>query len=120
MAILLEEPNADAVSEAIEAADSIAMSAVTLTEMLIVARRRDLGSEAAELLDNLDFEIIEVSEESARRAADAYDQWGKGVHPAGLNVCDCFAYALAIERGCPLLFAGEDFARTDVTPALVP
>jgi hypothetical protein len=40
-----------------------------------------------------------------------------GVHPAGLNICDCFAYALAKELDCPLLFVGDDFSRTDVVPA---
>lgn len=48
----------------------------------------------------------------------AYRQWGKGFHPAGLNFGDCFAYALAKERDLPLLFVGNDFARTDIRPAI--
>ena len=48
---------------------------------------------------------------------EAYDQWGKGVHPAGLNFGDCFAYALAKMRGSPLLFVGNDFIKTDVIAA---
>lgn len=51
---------------------------------------------------------------TADQVADAYRQWGKGNHPASLNFGDCFAYALAKELGCPLLFVGNDFARTDV------
>jgi ribonuclease VapC len=49
--------------------------------------------------------------------AEAYARWGRGAHPAGLNFGDCFPYALARERGAPLLFVGEDFARTDLEPA---
>ena len=53
----------------------------------------------------------------ARQAGAAYRQWGKGFHPAGLNFGDCFAYALAKEQNCPLLFIGNDFSRTDIKPA---
>jgi ribonuclease VapC len=50
-------------------------------------------------------------------AADAFARYGKGRHPAGLNFGDCFAYALARSLNAPLLFKGEDFARTDVLRA---
>jgi ribonuclease VapC len=50
--------------------------------------------------------------------ADAYARWGKGRHPAGLNFGDCFAYVLARETNSALLYVGEDFAKTDVSPAL--
>ena len=53
----------------------------------------------------------------AERVAEAYRQWGKGNHPARLNFGDCFAYALAKELACPLVFIGNDFARTDVMRA---
>ncbi len=69
------------------------------------------------LIEELGFEIIDVTAGMARRVAAAYDQWGKGVHPA-LNFGDCFAYAVANERNCPLLYVGEDFARTDIRLAL--
>jgi ribonuclease VapC len=46
--------------------------------------------------------------------AEAYVRWGRGVHPAGLNYGDCFAYALARQRACPLLFVGDDFTKTDI------
>ena len=55
---------------------------------------------------------------SARRISEAYARWGKGVHPAGLNYGDCFAYEVASERGCPLLFVGDDFSRTDLRSVL--
>jgi ribonuclease VapC len=69
----------------------------------------------------LDFVGIEVADVTARHAAIARDGWrrfGKGRHKAALNLGDCFAYALAIERDEPLLFKGEDFAATDVKRAL--
>lgn len=59
-----------------------------------------------------------VAAVDADKVADAYDRWGKGVHPAGLNFGDCFAYALAKSQDCPLLFVGDYFAQTDVESAL--
>ena len=56
--------------------------------------------------------------DAARRSVEAYRRWGKGVQPAALNIGDCFAYELAIEHDCPLLFVGSDFALTAVRPAL--
>jgi ribonuclease VapC len=67
-----------------------------------------------ELINGLGFEIVTVTFAAARRIAGAYAQWGKGIHPAALNFGDCFAYALAKERGCPLLYVGEDFSHTDL------
>ena len=62
-------------------------------------------------------EIMPASEVTFLQVTDAYDRWGKGLHPAALNICDCFAYALAVNRKCPLLFVGDDFAKTDVIRA---
>lgn len=94
------------------------MSAGTLTEVLIVTGRRGLAEKTAALIDSLQITVAPVSEIDARLAAEAYARWGRGVHPAGLNFGDCFAYALAKERRCPLLCVGEDFARTDIQSAL--
>ena len=58
-----------------------------------------------------------VTAAAARRIARACDRWGEGVHPAALNFGDCFAYEVAKEHRCPLLFVGADFARTDVSSA---
>jgi ribonuclease VapC len=62
--------------------------------------------------------VVSVTLASARRIASAYAQWRKGVHAAGLNFGDCFAYEVAKEHACPLLYVGEDFARTDVKGVL--
>lgn len=117
MAILLQEDGAERCALALESADDLLLSAGTLAETLIVAARRDLAAEAADLVQNLGFTVAAVSASDARRVAQAYDQWGKGVHPAGLNFGDCFAYALAKQQACPLLFVGDDFSRTDIQAA---
>ena len=114
MAIVLDEPAAERCSLVLRDSDRAIISAATLTEALIVANRRGVGEEMARLIDRFDFEVSSLTEAGARRAARAHDRWGKGAHPAGLNFGDCFAYALAEERNCPLLFVGDDFARTDV------
>ena len=54
---------------------------------------------------------------SARRIAAAYERWGKGLHPAALNFGDCFAYEVANDHGCRLLYVGEDFGRIDLERA---
>lgn len=120
MAILLGEPEAEACMTALEQSGDLLISAGTMSEALIVAGRRNLGDEMTLLIEGLGFEITSVTSAAARRIAAAYAQWGKGIHPAGLNFGDCFAYETAREHGCPLLFVGNDFARTDVRSALHP
>ncbi len=120
MAIVLDEPQAEACMEVLETETDIVISAGTVAEALIVATRRNVIDEVRTLIDGLGFAISPVTEASARRAAQAHAQWGKGVHPAALNFGDCFAYALAKEHDCPLLFIGDDFTRTDLKPARGP
>jgi ribonuclease VapC len=114
MAIVLNEPEAGACIAALEADDDILISAGTVAEVLIVAARRNVGPEVASLIDGLGFEIVTVTPASARRIAKAYEQWGKGVSPAALNFGDCFAYEVAKEHACRLLYVGDDFSRTDI------
>jgi ribonuclease VapC len=118
MAILLDEPDAERCIATLTANTSVLISAGTLAECLIVAARRNVGDEMTALLDGFGFEIVPVTHAAARRIADAYSRWGKGVHKAGLNFGDCFAYEVAKEHGCPLLYVGDDFARTDLAGAL--
>jgi ribonuclease VapC len=118
MAIVLGEAAADACMEALQAETEVLISAGTLVEALIVAARRNVDDEMASLVDRLDFEIVPVTPASARRVPRAYDRWGKGLHAAALNFGDCFAYELAEECSCPLLFVGDDFSRTDIQSAL--
>lgn len=118
MAIVLGEAEADACIAALEAEDEIVISAGTVAEALIVSARRDVGEEMTRLIDGLGFTIMNVTPAAARRIAEAYARWGKGVHPAGLNFGDCFAYEVAKEEACPLLYVGGDFAQTDIVSAL--
>jgi ribonuclease VapC len=118
MAIVLKEPTAEACIAALEADGEILMSAGTLTEALIVAARRDVGGGMAALIHRLDPDIIAVTSETARRISQAYQQWGRGFHQAALNFGDCFAYDLAKEHACRLLYVGDDFAKTDVAGVL--
>jgi ribonuclease VapC len=114
MAIVLDEVEAGACIAALEAEHEILISAGTIAEALIVAARRNVCEEMASLIDGLGFNAVAVTPAAARRIALAYAQWGKGVHAAGLNFGDCFAYEVAKEHDCPLLYVGDDFATTDI------
>jgi ribonuclease VapC len=118
IAVVFDEAKAGACSKALEADSEVLISAGTLAECLVVARRRHESQEVERLIVDLGMEIVNVTPASARRVAQAYERWGKGMHPAGLNFGDCFAYALAKEHSCPLLFIGNDFSKTDVASAL--
>jgi len=118
MAILLREAKAAACMTALEYEEGVLVSAGTLSELYVITVPREIGSDAAALINRLRIEIVSVTEAAARQVGEAYARWGKGIHPAGLNFGDCFAYALAKERGCPLLYVGADFAKTDIKSAL--
>jgi ribonuclease VapC len=117
MAILLGEPHGERCIEVLETQTEVVISAGTLAEAMIVADRRNVGPELRALVEDLAFDVASMSAASSGRIAEAYARWGKGVHPASLNLGDCFAYALAQELSAPLLFVGDDFAQTDVSPA---
>ncbi|MET0173284.1 MAG: type II toxin-antitoxin system VapC family toxin [Agrobacterium vaccinii] len=117
MAILLDEPEGDRCIAALETTDQLLISAGTLAEAKIVADRRNRSTELDMLVDQLGFEIVSVTQKSAHGVGQAYKIWGKGIHPAGLNFGDCFAYELAKSRGCRLLYVGNDFAQTDIESA---
>jgi ribonuclease VapC len=118
MAIVLDEAEANDCIAALEKEDDVLISAGTIAEALIVATRRHVGEEIAALIDGLGFKAVAVTAASARRIASAYGRWGKGTDAAGLNFGDCFAYEVAKEHDCPLLYVGSDFTRTDVKRAL--
>ncbi len=122
VAILQAEPESRLLAEAIEAGSRPTMSAVGFVEASIVLDARH-GAEGRDRLDQVIREsrirIAPVDDEQAQIAREAFRDYGKGRHPARLNLGDCFAYALARQRREPLLFKGDDFARTDIRPALV-
>lgn len=122
MAVVLAEPDADRFADALATSGYNAMSAGSFVELgLVLAHRDDASIEeaAAALLQTARIEIAPVTATLARLGWRAYREYGRAAkHPARLNFGDCFAYALAQETGEPLLFKGDDFGHTDVTPAL--
>ena len=118
MAIVLDEPTAQACMAALEAEDEILISAGTVAELLIVSARRRVGTRMADFLARSDFNVVPVTAAAARRVGQAYERWGRGVHRAALNFGDCFAYAVAKEHACRLLYVGDDFAKTDIEGVL--
>ncbi|MCZ7466028.1 type II toxin-antitoxin system VapC family toxin [Rhizobium rhizogenes] len=118
MAILFDESTADACAAALETDEPLLISAGTLAEALIVAQRRGRSRELEMLIEGLGVEIRNVTPKSTRGISEAYRIWGKGIHPAGLNFGDCFAYELAKTEGCPLLYVGNDFSQTDISGVL--
>jgi len=117
MAIVLDEPQADRCEAVLLSEVDVAISAATLSEALVVAGRRGVDEATGALIDGLALKVVSVSQAFARRVAETYSQWGKGCHPARLNWGDCFSYVTARDHDCPLLYVGDDFARTDLTAA---
>jgi ribonuclease VapC len=120
LAILFDEPDQRALSEKIEADPRRLLSAVTLVEasILLLARLSEAGPlRLNRLLREAQVEVVPVDHAQSEAAIDAFRRFGKGRHPAGLNFGDCFAYALAAVTGEPLLFKGDDFAKTDIAAA---
>ena len=120
LAILLREPERYLFEDAILASDSNKISAVNFVEAAVVADAREGAglSQFDALLREFQVEISPVTAQQAYSARQAYMDYGKGRHPAGLNLGDCFAYALAKVSNEPLLFKGNDFRKTDVESAL--
>ena len=116
--VLLREPGFEECIAALsENADAL-ISAGTLSETRIVATQRSVGPQLTALLHRKKFSVIAVTEATSERIGQIYARWGKGLHPAGLNLGDCFAYDVAKEHSCPLLFVGNDFSRTDIKSAI--
>jgi ribonuclease VapC len=123
IAILRDEPEAQACARAIAAARIRRISAVSFVEAAVVvdAGRNPVASRKFDDLIREARLIVEaVSESQARIAREAYRDFGKGSgHSAGLNFGDCFSYALAKAMDEPILFKGDDFSHTDLAPALI-
>lgn len=120
IAILRDEPDAAAMAEALQEAPIRRISAVTYVEAAVVAdndRNPVLSRRFDGLVRDAQMLVEPVTARQAELARQAYRDFGKGRHKAGLNLGDCFAYALAKEMDEPLLFKGDDFRHTDIEPA---
>lgn len=121
LAILFNEPDADTFNKAIS--DEFEDLLISPFNYLEAAVRADTqGPATSKALDEImrvgRVEISPPTIHQVRLAREAYRRFGKGNHPARLNLGDCFAYALSMARGEPLLFKGDDFRQTDVEAAI--
>jgi ribonuclease VapC len=121
IAVLLGEPAAPRLIQAIAAAPKRFVAAFSALEAAVVieARKGPAGRRELDLLlHEAAVDVVPMDLGQVELAKDAYRRFGKGRHPAGLNLGDCCAYALAVQTGEALLFKGNDFAQTDVTKAV--
>jgi ribonuclease VapC len=121
IAVLRNESEAEAFARLMSESEGARLSAVSYVEAgAVLDRTGDAVVSRAldELVDAAAIVIEPVTAEQARLARDAYRDFGRGSgHPAALNFGDCFSYALARDTREPLLFKGDDFPHTDITPA---
>jgi ribonuclease VapC len=117
LAIAFQEPEAERMAVAISADPVRRMSAVNWLETLMVVEAR-YGAESADnvllILQDFEIELVPFDREQMLEARSAWQRFGKGRHPAALNLGDCCAYAAAVIRSEPLLSKGEDFSHIDV------
>ena len=121
IAVLRDEDDAERIIGALAASRETRMSAATWLETAIVVDANAdpvLSGRFDDLIAATGIALEPVTADQVRVARQAYRDFGKGKHPAGLNFGDCFSYALARLTGEPLLFKGEDFALTDVASAV--
>jgi ribonuclease VapC len=118
VATLASEPDSLRFSGTIARDGHVVISAANYVECALVLSSRPLVRARLEpWMEANSISTAAVDETLARGAIDAFDRFGKGRHPAGLNFGDCFAYALAKSLDAPLLFKGHDFGKTDVKVA---
>jgi ribonuclease VapC len=120
LAIAFNEPEAERFAKAIAESPERSISAVNWLEVMMVVESRH-GEESADdvllILQQLGVETLAMDAEQAFEAREAWRQFGKGRHAAGLNMGDCAAYAASVVTGRPLLFKGQDFPKTGIAAA---
>ncbi len=117
IAILLCEPESEAFAKAISKDPKRLISVFTFLEtgIVIEAKKGDAGGRELDLLvHRAGIEIVALDQGQMEIARAAWRTFGKGRHPAGLNIGDCCSYALSKYSGEPLLFKGSDFRASDV------
>jgi ribonuclease VapC len=124
VAIILNEPEAFSIKRLIElTSNSITSPMVRLETSIVIGDKLKIGPvEADNLFDNFiiqgEIDVVPLSDEIGKLAVEAYHNFGKGRHPAKLNLADCFSYAVAKHLKVPILFVGSDFSKTDLKSAL--
>ncbi|MET3411242.1 type II toxin-antitoxin system VapC family toxin [Methylobacterium sp. 1030] len=124
VAILTAEPERPVLLDCLDGAVTPLTSGLAIFEAVIaVARKKamsvaDAEAEVAELIRIAGLRIVPIAEAVSAQAVTAHARYGKGRHPARLNLGDCFAYACAQVHGVPLLYVGDDFPQTDIRSAL--
>ncbi len=119
VAMLVDEPEAASLRSRVKGAAVVVVSPIAVYEATLAITRikacpvASASRVVAEFVDLSGAEIMPIDEEIGEAAVDAFNRFGKGRHPAALNMGDCFAYACARSRAMPLLCKGDDFARTD-------
>jgi len=121
LAVIFGEPDFEVFVETLTETEACKISAANFVEVMMVSERR--GSDKAvrqteRLIRDGNIAIVPVTAEHAFLAVRGFSTYGKGRHAAGLNFGDCFSYALAKAMDEPLLFKGDDFRKTDITPAI--
>ena len=126
VAILTREADADALADALEAAEAAMTSPIAVFEAVLgICRKRhtsieEAGADIREFLDAAGVSVRPITSAETDIALVAFSRYGKGRgHPAQLNLGDCFAYAMAKNHRIPLLFKGNDFTQTDIAAAVV-
>ena len=120
VAILSREPERGVLAARLDEAQGAKTSPLAVFEAVaaIVRKERLSVRRATELVEaflkHARIDIVSIEAEAHGAALRAFDRYGKGRHPAKLNLCDCFAYAMAKQHGVPLLYKGDDFALTDL------
>lgn len=123
VAIILREPERERLRIALADAEVILTSPMAIWETVRAVTRegRDpvevVSTRLRALLASFGARVVEIGALEGQLAIDAHARFGKGVHPARLNMGDCFSYACAKVHGVPLLYTGEDFSLTDIEAA---
>jgi ribonuclease VapC len=123
IAILLQENEARDLLQCLNLSMKSICSAMTFLECVMVLSTRAPQlplPRFEEALADFGIDLVPVGADHGRLAAEAFVRFGKGRHPAELNMGDCFSYALAKSLHAPLLYKGEDFAKTDIASAMAP
>lgn len=121
LSIVLGEPDAETFVDALTGANQVMVGSATLVEASIVTLARageDGVRDLEQVMHTSGAHLVPLGAEHVNLAVQAWRRFGKGRHPAGLNLGDCYAYAVAVAADAPLLYKGDDFPQTDVRAAL--